>query len=98
VIFPVAVLAIIEFTSRGEDAGWKTIAALARKEDEAEAAHAVQSNPMAAKVVAVCLGVCGAMMFSLILVNETSHGILAAFGGILFLLAAVIYYKVRRAV
>ena len=98
VIFPVAVLAILEFTSRGEDAGWKTIAALARKEDEAEAAHAVQSNPMAAKVVAVCLAVCGAMMCSLILVNETSHGILAAFGGILFLLAAIIYHKVRRAV
>ena len=98
VIFPVAVLALIEFTSRGEDAGWKTIAALADKEGEAEATHAVQSNPMAAKVVAVCLAVCGAMMCSLILVNETSHGILAAFGGILFLLAAIIYYKVRRAV
>ncbi len=98
VIFPVALLAILEFTSRGEDAGWKTIAALTRKEDEAEAAHAVPSHPMAAKVVAVCLAVCGAMRLSLILVNETSHGILAAFGGILFLLAAVIYYKVRRAV
>ena len=97
VIFPVAVLAILEFTSQGEDAGWKTIAALTRKEDEAEVTHAVQSNPMAAKVVAVCLAVCGAMMCSLILVNETSHGILAAFGGILFLLAAIIYHKVRPA-
>ena len=97
VIFPVSVLAVIELTSRGEDAGWRAIAELARKEEEAEAAHAVQSNPMAAKVVAVCLCVCGAMMFSLILVNESSHGILAGFGGILFLLAAVIYAKVMRA-
>ena len=95
VIFPVAVLAIIEWSSKGEDAGWKIIASLAQQESEEELQHPPQSNPIAAKVVAVCLAICGAMMFCLILANESSHGILAAFGTVLFLISGTIFYFTR---
>ena len=87
---------MIEFTSRGEDAGWKAVASLAREELAEESDHPKQSNPMAAKVVAWCLMVCGLMMFSLILVNESAHGILAGFGAILFLIAGIIFFMIRR--
>ena len=96
VIFPVAVLTIIECLSRGEDAGWKAVAALSSEELAEEKDNPKQSNPMAAKVVAWCLIVCGLMMFSLILVNENSHGILAAFGAILLLIAGTIFFMIRR--
>ncbi|CAA6692421.1 MULTISPECIES: sodium:solute symporter family protein [unclassified Lentimonas] len=95
VIFPVLVLAIIEITSRGEDCGWSKIAALTLKEDEGEHLRPSTSNPIAAKVVAWCLAICGVMMFSLILVNEDSHGILAIFGAILFVISGSILYVVR---
>jgi len=95
VIYPVAVLAILELTSKGENPGWKNLQALeAQVSDEAEA-HPTQSNPIAAKVVAVCLAICGAMMFCLILANEDSHGILAAFGAILFLISGTILFFTR---
>jgi len=96
VIFPVGVLTIIQLMSRGEDAGWKAVAALASEELAEETDHPKQSNPMAAKVVAWCLIVCGLMMFSLIFVNESSHGILAGFGAILFLIAGTIFFMIRR--
>ena len=35
------------------------------------------------------------MMFCLILANEDSHGILAAFGAILLLISATIFYLTR---
>ena len=95
VIFPVAVLAIIEWSSKGEDAGWKIIASLAQQESEEELQHPPQSTPIAAKVVAVCLAICGAMMFALILANDSSHGILAAFGTVLFLISGTIFYFTR---
>ena len=60
------------------------------------AKRADEMHPMAAKVVAWCLIVCGLMMFSLILVNENSHGILAAFGAILLLIAGTIFFMIRR--
>ena len=94
-IYPVAVLAILELTSKGENPGWKNLQALeAKVSDEAEA-HPTQSNPIAAKVVAVCLAICGAMMFCLILANEDSHAILAAFGAILFLISGTILFFTR---
>lgn len=96
VLFPVGVLAIIELMSRGEDTGWKAVAALASEELAEETDHPKQSNPMAAKVVAWCLVVCGLMMFSLILVNESAHGILAGFGAILFTIAGTIFFMIRR--
>jgi len=96
VIFPVGVLTIIQLMSRGEDAGWKAVAALASEELAEETDNPKQSNPMAAKVVAWCLIVCGLMMFSLIFVNESSHGILAGFGAILFLIAGTIFFMIRR--
>lgn len=96
VIFPVCVLAVIELTSRGQDPGWSAIADLSR-ENEAKAELAnPQSNPLAAKIVAWCLMVCGLMMFSLILVNETNHATLAAFGIVLLMIAATILLMVRR--
>lgn len=97
VIFPVLVLTILELSARGEDSGWGKIAALTRQEDEEEHLRPTSSNPIAAKVVAWCLAICGVMMFSLILVNDDSHGILAIFGAILFAISGGILFAVRGA-
>ncbi|MEN8830432.1 MAG: Na+:solute symporter [Lentimonas sp.] len=97
VIFPVLVLTILELSARGEDPGWGKIAAFTRQEDEEEHLRPSASNPIAAKVVAWCLAICGVMMFSLILVNDDSHGILAIFGAILFAISGGILFAVRGA-
>lgn len=97
VIFPVLVLTILELSARGEDSGWGKIAALTRQEDEEEHLRPTASNPIAAKVVAWCLAICGIMMFSLILVNDDSHAILAIFGAILFAISGGILFAVRGA-
>jgi SSS family solute:Na+ symporter len=95
VIYPVAVLTILELTSKGENPGWKKLQTFEAEQSEIAEAAAVESNPIAAKVVAVCLAICGAMMFALILANDSSHGILAAFGAILCLISATIFYLTR---
>ncbi|MEN8725917.1 MAG: hypothetical protein ABF325_10145, partial [Lentimonas sp.] len=93
----VLVLTILELSARGEDPGWGKIAAFTRQEDEEEHLRPSASNPIAAKVVAWCLAICGVMMFSLILVNDDSHGILAIFGAILFAISGGILFAVRGA-
>ena len=89
-------LASIEWSSKGEDAGWKRVAALARKESAEELQHPPHSNPIAAKVVAACLIVCGLMMLTLIFVNDQSQGLLAGFAAILFLISGLIYFFTHR--
>lgn len=96
VIFPVSVLAVIEFTSRGVHPGWSSIHALAVEGQSEEKSQPMKSNPIAAKVVAWCLGLCGAVMFSLMAVNEDSHLILAAFGLVLLFIAAAIFFMIRK--
>ena len=95
VIYPVAILAVLELTSKGENPGWKKLCALKARATENTQGTPTQSNPIAAKVVAVCLAICALMMFSLILVNESSHAILAAFGAILLLISSTILYFTR---
>lgn len=96
VIFPVAVLASIECLSRGEHPGWQKVANLAGASAPEEGEQPAGPNPVAAKVVAWCLIVCALMMFSLILVNEDSKGILAVFGLILGLISTSILLVIRR--
>ncbi len=97
VIFPVAVLSAIELTSRGESRGWKSIAALSRRQDEAEHQSPSESNPIAAKVVAWCLMVCALMMFSLIAVNDSeSTKVLSVFGASLGLISVTILFHCRK--
>lgn len=95
VIYPVAILTLLEITSKGEHHGWKMLQALEAKVKEDVEQAPTESNPIAAKVVAVCLAICGAMMFCLILANDSSHGILTAFGAILCLISGTIFYFTR---
>ncbi|CAA6692484.1 MULTISPECIES: sodium:solute symporter family protein [unclassified Lentimonas] len=97
VIFPVSVLAIVELCSRGVDTGWQAVADLSCAHEAESPEAAAHSNPVAAKVVAWCLVVCGLMMFSLIFVNEKDYGILAGFGVVLFVIAGTIFFAVRKA-
>ncbi len=96
VIFPVAVLGILELLARGDDPGWLKIAILRRQQEINETSGPVAtSNPIAAKVVAWCLAVCGVVILTLIPINQTDHGILAFFGAILLALASIILFLSR---
>ncbi|MEX0320876.1 MAG: sodium:solute symporter family protein [Puniceicoccaceae bacterium] len=96
VIFPVGVLTMIQLSSPIEDKGWKAIASLSQQQELEEKQHPHHANPVAAKIVAWCLGVCGLLMLSLILVNESAKGILAAFGMTLFILSGIILFSATR--
>ena len=61
VIYPVVILSLLELTSKGENPGYQKLCALKAKVGEEAEAHPSQSNPIAAKVVAVCLAICGAV-------------------------------------
>ena len=96
VIYPVAILTILELTSKGENPGWKNLQALEAQASDTADVASKKSNPIAAKVVAICLAICGVIMFALIFANESSHGILAAFGTILILISGTILYLTRN--
>lgn len=87
-VLPVLILGVAHVVSRGEKPGW--LETQARAADYAplaiEPGDASHSPP---GVIALALGVTGALMLGLILVNEAGRPILAVFGLALLALAAL---------
>lgn len=98
VIFPIIILSIAEFTSQGEASGYLALEKLKQNnaQDDASSEEPKESNPLAARVVAFCLSVCGVMMVSLIFINEESQGLLALFSGILFTISATLFISTKK--
>ncbi|MGE9268778.1 MAG: sodium:solute symporter family transporter, partial [Verrucomicrobiales bacterium] len=89
VIFPLSLLLGFELAAKGEHPGWQRLRQLKGEESGEEVA--LPPNPIAAKVVAWALVVCALVIFSLLAVNESHHGLLALFGGVLVAIALVIF-------
>ena len=88
---PVTILAVLQFLSRGVDAGWSTVAALESPTVNRTAAN----NSMPALIVAWSLSACATMMFALAMVEADDRGLLGLFGALLLALAAAIFWSVR---
>jgi SSS family solute:Na+ symporter len=96
VVYPVVILSVFELAGRGEAPGWIALERMKRNADSDRDASEAQSNPFAARIVAFCLAVCGAVTLGLILFNEHSRGILGVFGLALFLISGAIFLLTRK--
>ena len=97
VIVPVAILTIIELTSRGISDGWNRIAD--KSKEQINLAPPVTSR-LPALIVAWSIGICGLLMITLSAINPDQAGILLSFAVFLFLISASFgwyyWYKGRQ--
>ncbi len=96
VVYPVLILSMFELAGRGEAPGWIALEGMKATADSDRAPSEPHSNPVAARIVAVCLAVCGAVTIGLIPFNDHSRGILCVFGAVLFLISGTIFYLTRK--
>lgn len=95
-VLPVLILIVAHFLSRGEKPGWVETRARAAEyaPEPVEPGGASHSPP---GVIAVALGVTGAIMLGLLLANDRDHLVLAAFGAAVLAMAALAWRLGKRA-
>ena len=89
VVVPIIVLLIMQHLTKATAEGWNKVDRLIR-ETESGGAKSVASD-LPAKIVAGCLLACAVLMFTLTALNQQDRLLLGGFGGVLLLIAAVIF-------
>lgn len=91
VVLPVMVLIAITLLSRGVAPGWSRMKDLASDHAREHAADRAEPyDPSTAYIVAGSLGACALLMFALLLVNESDHGVIVLFAVALSVLGTLI--------
>ncbi|WP_309379819.1 sodium:solute symporter family protein [Cerasicoccus frondis] len=93
VVIPVVILTVMHYSLSDVAAGWT------RVEEQVSAVIAAgkktEASSMPAIIVGGCLLVCALLMFGLIPFNDSGHGILAIFGGVLVLISGTIFFLIK---
>ena len=90
VVLPVLTLSIVQLLSKGSAPGHERVAALAAQNREQESGRPLAASRAPAYVVAVSLIVCGLLMASLVLFNDSNRLLIMLFAGALWVIAGVI--------
>jgi len=93
VFLPLIVIVVVLFFSRREAPGWSAIRELSER--EAGRNHPT-SSAFPALIVSISLAVAASTLLGLIPFNETNRGLLAGFGMVLIVLAALLFMLAQR--
>jgi len=89
VVVPIIVLFIMQHLTKATAEGWNKVDRLIRETESSGAKS--EASDLPAKIVAGCLVACAVLMFSLTALNQQDRLLLGGFGGVLLLIAAVIF-------
>ncbi|MDQ8192293.1 sodium:solute symporter family transporter [Roseibacillus persicicus] len=94
VILPLLVIAALLLLQKKEAPGWKKIQDLSKQAEDSD--EEPSSSALPARIVAISLAVCSATFLILIPFNSENQGMLAGFGLTLAVLAAFLFYILRK--